>query len=232
MVGKKAWILGFIAAFLLSAGCALAEEVPGETTEPTEEAPAVELQQSVETQFGLAQKFMERAGLVGTTAEEPPAEEPPAEEPALEEEPAVEEEVEETMPPEIAAKVAERHAFIGWAKMNGLPASRNIQEQELWGAVWSSVQEQVATGVTVQEAMAAAQAGLTEEQAAELEDLKGTPPGKLEKAKKGTATEETVSVASTETGKGKGKSEGKGEGKGGGKDGKDGKDGKGGGKDK
>ncbi len=209
---RKGWVFGLIFAFLLVAGCAFAEG-PGT---------------AVETQFELAQKFMERAGLTGTA----PAEEPAAEEPAPAEEPAVEpaeEEVEETMPPEIAAKVAERHAFIGWAKMNGLPASRNIQEQELWGSVWSSVQAQVSTGATVQEAMAAVQAGMTEEQLAGLEKLKETPPGQLQKASKGTAEAGAASTASTETGKGKGKGEGKGEGKGGGKDGKDGK---GGGKNK
>lgn len=251
MVGRKAWILGVIAAFLLSAGCALAEEVPGETTEPAEETTAVELQRSVETQFGLSQKFMERAGLVGTTAEEPPAEEPPTEEPALEEEPpaeeppteeplteepaleeeppALEEEVEETMPPEIAAMVAERHAFIGWAKMNDLPASRKIQEQAVWGAVWSSVQAQVATGTTVQEAMAAAQTGLTEEQTAELETLKGTPPGQLDKVQASTKAGPKSETAATASSKGKSGEAGKSEGKG---SGKDGKDGKGGGKGK
>ncbi|MFA0887782.1 MAG: hypothetical protein ACC613_01655 [Synergistales bacterium] len=201
---KQATICGLIIAFVLAAGCAFAA------------SSGV----GAETQFELAQKFMERAGLTGT-----PAEEPVTEEPVVEEE-VEEEEVEETMPPEIAAMVAERHAFIGWAKMNGLPASRNIQNQETWGAVWGSVQTQVATGVTVQEAIAAAQAAMTEEDLAALETLKETPPGQLRKS---AATEETVSTASTETGKGKGKSEGKGEGKGGGKDGKDGK---GGGKDK
>lgn len=227
---KKGLVLGLIIALFAIAGCAFAAEASS----------------SVETQFDLAQKFMERAGLVGTApaeepaVEEPPAEEPPAEEPPAEEpteEPVVEEEeeeVEETMPAEIAEKVAERHAFIGWAKMNGLPASRQIQEQDLWGAVWSGVMEQVATGVTVQEAMAAVQAGFTEDQLGTLETLKGTPPGQLKKSEAAATTEETVGTASTETGKGKseGKGQGKGEGKGGGKDGKDGKDGKGGGKDK
>ncbi len=205
---RKGWVFGLVFAFVLVAGCAFAEG-PGT---------------AVETQFELAQKFMERAGLTGTA----PAEEPAAEEPAPAEEPAVEpaeEEVDETMPPEIAAKVAERHAFIGWAKMNGLPASRNVQEQELWGSVWSSVQAQVSAGVTVQEAMAAVQAEMTEEQLAGLEKLKDTPPGQLQKAAKGTAEAGAASTASTETGKGKGKGEGKGEGKGGGKDGKDGKGG-------
>jgi len=205
---RKGWVFGLVFAFVLVAGCAFAEG-PGT---------------AVETQFELAQKFMERAGLTGTA----PAEEPAAEEPAPAEEPAVEpaeEEVDETMPPEIAAKVAERHAFIGWAKMNGLPASRNIQEQELWGSVWSGVQAQVSAGVTVQEAMAAVQAEMTEEQLAGLEKLKDTPPGQLQKAAKGTAEAGAASTASTETGKGKGKGEGKGEGKGGGKDGKDGKGG-------
>lgn len=218
MTMNKGVVFGLILAFVMVAGCAFAEG-PGT---------------AAETQFELAQKFMERAGLVGTApAEEPAVEEPaPTEEPAAEpaeeptQDPAVEEEtVEETMPPEIAAKVAERHAFIGWAKMNGLPASRNIQEQELWGSVWSSVQAQVATGSTVQEAMASAQAALTEEQLAGLESLKGTPPGHLQKAAKGATEETAASTASTETGKGKGKGEGKGEGKGGGKDGKDGKGG-------
>ncbi len=205
---RKGWVFGLVFAFVLVAGCAFAEG-PGT---------------AVETQFELAQKFMERAGLTGTApAEEAAAEEPaPAEEPAAE---PAEEEVGETMPPEIAAKVAERHAFIGWAKMNGLPASRNIQEQELWGSVWSSVQAQVSAGVTVQEAMAAVQAEMTEEQLAGLEKLKDTPPGQLQKAAKGTAEAGAASTASTETGKGKGKGEGKGEGKGGGKDGKDGKGG-------
>ncbi|NLI95336.1 MAG: hypothetical protein GX436_01255 [Synergistaceae bacterium] len=205
---RKGWVFGLVFAFVLVAGCAFAEG-PGT---------------AVETQFELAQKFMERAGLTGTA----PAEEAAAEEPAPAEEPAVEpaeEEVGETMPPEIAAKVAERHAFIGWAKMNGLPASRNIQEQELWGSVWSGVQAQVSAGVTVQEAMAAVQAEMTEEQLAGLEKLKETPPGQLQKAAKGTAEAGAASTASTETGKGKGKGEGKGEGKGGGKDGKDGKGG-------
>lgn len=220
---RKGWVFGLVFAFVLVAGCAFAEG-PGT---------------AVETQFELAQKFMERAGLTGTApaeepaaeepaAEEPAAGEPVAEEPAPAEEPAVEpaeEEVDETMPPEIAAKVAERHAFIGWARMNGLPASRNIQEQELWGSVWSGVQAQVSAGVTVQEAMAAVQAEMTEEQLAGLEKLKDTPPGQLQKAAKGTAEAGAASTASTETGKGKGKGEGKGEGKGGGKDGKDGKGG-------
>lgn len=208
---KRMLVSGLILSLLMIAGSAFAEATGS----------------SVETQFNLAQKFMERAGLVGTApADEPaPAEEPaaePAEDPA-----AAEESVEETMPQEIAAMVAERHAFIGWAKMNGLPASRNIQNQELWGTIWGSVKEQVAAGVTVQEAMAAVQAGLTEEQLGTLESLKETPPGKLEKAKKGSSGEEEVSsAASAGTGKGKGKGEGKGsgggkgEGKGEGKGGK------------
>jgi hypothetical protein len=209
-----------------------------------------EASSSVETQFELAQKFMERAGLVGTApteepaAEEPPAEEPPAEEPAptegTAEDPAAEptedpaaptEEVEDVMPAEIAEMVAERHAFIGWAKMNGLPASRNIQNQELWGTVWGSVKEQVAAGATVQDAVAAAQAALDETQLGTLDSLKGTPPGQLSKAAKETATEETASAASAGTGKGtgKGKGESKGESKG---EGKGNGGGKGGGKNK
>ena len=36
--------------------------------------------------------------------------------------------------------------------MNGLPASRNIQNQETWKGVWTEVQAAVATGTTVQDA--------------------------------------------------------------------------------
>jgi hypothetical protein len=182
-----------------------------------------EASSSVETQFELAQKFMERAGLVGTAPTEGAAEEPaaePAEDPA-----AATEEVEDAMPAEIAEMVAERHAFIGWAKMNGLPASRNIQNQELWGTVWGSVKEQVAAGATVQDAVAAAQAALDETQLGTLDSLKGTPPGQLSKASAASAG------TGKGTGKGKGESKGEGKGNGGGKgEGKGG--GNGGGKNK
>ena len=57
MAMKRTWILGLIVAFLMVSGCAFADE----------------LANNVETQFGLAQKFMEKAGLVGEAVVEPPA---------------------------------------------------------------------------------------------------------------------------------------------------------------
>ena len=230
MSRQRALILALVAAFLLAAGCAFADE----TTEGTDP-------RNIEVQLELAQKMLERAGLAGTVAEDPgTGEEQPGEEPAEEtpEEEATEEEVEETMPREIAAQVAERHAFIAWSRMNGLPASRNLQNQETWQEVWAEVLAATATGTSVQDALAAANANVDP---ADLEALTSTPPGQLEKTKaknenaNGTAAkgvDKSSSGKSAENGDkgGSGKGEGKGKGKGEGK-GK-GKGGNGGGKNK
>jgi hypothetical protein len=161
------------------------------------------LPQSVVSQWGVA----ELAFSLATAAQEDPAgEEDPAggedpageEDPAGGEDPAGEEDPTEEigdgdledseMDPAKAMELAERHAFIGMAHLLGIPASRNIQNDQAWTDIWNGVLEQVATGeVTLSEALASVE---TEDNAL----LGVSPANGLALGK--TATETTQLMAS------------------------------------